>query len=375
MNLTQPRQIAGASARRYRGALVGRTITACPTWAAVAIAIGVAVFGATVSPATQAAEQDSAGADATLRCIKTSGIQFCTRDGSAGLCDVYLPAPQASDLAPEQTGPATEDDANTNAATPSPNGRVDRRWPVVLVVHGGGWAAGDKWTMNGHCQALAKSGVAAVSINYRLAPEFQFPAQVDDLREALVWITRHAQEYSLDLDRVGLFGYSAGGHLVSLLGTLADEPWETVQNTTTWPQADSRWDEIPTIRAVCAGGPPTNFQNLPPGNSALAYFLGGTRQEVPEVYSAASPLHHASNGDPPFQLVHGEADGIVPVEGSQAFHQGLTEVGVNASLKVLPKNGHLLAFINPQMTEAMVRFFVQQLDVDKQDAQTPAADN
>lgn len=273
---------------------------------------------------------------------KTPNVRYCQYsqpDGpSDGLCDVYLPQPKSDSGVP-----------------------AGKRWPVILLVHGGGWAIGDKWTMDRHARKLVKRGFAAVSVNYRLAPTSKFPDQVDDIRSALVWITQHAKEYSFDPQRVGLYGYSAGGHLVSLVATLADEPWDTVRRTTSWSQDDVRWKAIPAIGAVCIGGPPTDFRSLPLDNTSLAFFLGGSRRELPNVYVAASPICFTSPKDPPFQIIHGEADGIVSIDNSKEFHRALVKSRVDASIETLPKKGHFLTFISPQLTDWMLSFFEKQL--------------
>ena len=258
--------------------------------------------------------------------------------GVAATCDVYLPQPKSGK---EAAG--------------------DRSWPVIVVVHGGGWVTGNKWTMDRHARQLAAKGFAAVSINYRLAPSAKFPEQVDDVRSALVWVSENAKTYSFDPQRVGLYGYSAGGHLVSLVATTVDEPWQRVRRTTSWKQDDERWSKIPRIQAVCIGGPPTDFRYLPPDNTALSFFLGGTRRELPDVYAAASPICFTSAKDPPFQIIHGEADGIVPVKNAKDFHKALVDANVDASLETLPGKGHLLSFISPKLTHWMLAFFEEQL--------------
>lgn len=286
--------------------------------------------------------QQRSSAQGSFVVKQLSNLRYCDYEsgdsGSAGYCDVYLP----------QRPVGSDSDA-------------DRRLPVVLVVHGGGWVTGNKWTMDRHARELAKRGFAAVSINYRLAPACKFPDQVDDIRSALVWIAANAKKYSFDTQRVGLYGYSAGGHLVSLVATLADEPWDKVRQTTSWRQDDPRWSELPAVRAVCIGGPPTDFRQLPPDNTALAFFLGGTRREVPDVYSAASPICFTSPQDPPFEIIHGEADLIVPVSNAKDFYSALLQANVQASLHTLPNQGHLLAFINPKLTDWMLVFFEDHL--------------
>ncbi|MCO8124457.1 alpha/beta hydrolase [Stieleria sp. TO1_6] len=270
---------------------------------------------------------------------RTADVRFGDLPESSGLCDIYLPQP---------IEPAESDS--------------QPRWPVVLVVHGGGWATGDKWSMGRHARQLAQHGFAAIAINYRLAPAAKFPTQVDDLRTALVWTNEQASQYGFDLEHVGLYGYSAGGHLVSLIATLADESWNRVAPTTDWPRDDPRWGKLPKIAAVCIGGPPTDFRQLPLDNTTLAYFLGGSRREKPQVYAAASPVCFVSPTDPPFQIIHGAADGLVSIDQAQAFHQALVDANVQSAFETLPKRGHLLAFISPQLTTTMLDFFHQQLD-------------
>jgi triacylglycerol lipase len=254
-----------------------------------------------------------------------------TRDES-GLCDVYLPV----------TIPAAGH-------------------PVVLVVHGGAWISGDKWTIAGYARELAANGFAAVAINYRLAPQHKFPKQVDDVRQALVWTHENAEPYSFDLSRVGLFGYSAGGHLVTLVSGLADEPMSTQISASLWTKSDERWSRIPRIIAVCAGGPPCDFRSLPPKNTSLAYFLGGSRADNPAAYVAASPTAHVSAKDPVTQIIHGEKDMLVPIANSQSFHEAQKEKGVDSRMKTLPNQGHMVTFMNPTTSKTMIEFFRQVL--------------
>jgi acetyl esterase/lipase len=89
--------------------------------------------------------------------------------------------------------------------------------PLIVWIHGGGWAAGDK----AGCPAVGMvgRGYVAASINYRFSQEAIFPAQIEDCKGAIRWLRAHAKEYHIDPDKIGVFGASAGGHLVALLGT------------------------------------------------------------------------------------------------------------------------------------------------------------
>ncbi len=255
--------------------------------------------------------------------------RYCENEGRAGLCDVYSPA-----------GPAPRSG-----------------YPAVVVVHGGGWISGDKWTLEGYSRLLARHGIVAVTINYRLAPDHKFPAQVDDVRQALLWVASNAERFSIDVNQIGLFGYSAGGHLSALVASLADEPVEIQASASRWDPKDEKWRKLPSIRAVCAGGPPCDFRSLAEENKSLSYFLGGSRGEKPAVYDAASPAAHVSSQDPVTQLIHGDQDLLVPIDGSRAFHQAQLAAGVDSRLHVIAGQGHMVTFINPETGKVLLEFF------------------
>ena len=259
--------------------------------------------------------------------------RFSDEAGKAGLCDVYCPSPSASPGA----------------------------YPAVIVVHGGGWISGDKWTLESYSRKLAENGIVAVTINYRLAPIHKFPAQVDDVRCALLWAKRNADRFGIDINRLGIFGYSAGGHLSALVASLADESIEVRAAASQWDKSDQRWNELPAIRAVCAGGPPCDFRSISMDNAMLAYFLGGSRREKPDVYVAASPAAHVSPGDPVTQLIHGESDLLVPISESRQFHQLQRAAGIDSRFEVMPNQGHMLTFLNPKTNQKVLEFFQEML--------------
>ena len=232
---------------------------------------------------------------------------------------------------------------------------------MVLVIHGGAWVSGDKFMVNGYARAIAECGIVSIAINYHLAPKHKFPTQVDDVRQALLWTKENARRFSIDTNRIGLFGYSAGGHLSALIGSLGDEPTEVRAAASHWPIDDHRWKELPKIRAVCVGGPPVDFRPLPADNSTLSFFLGGSRRQQPETYIAASPAAHISAADPATQIIHGEADLLVPIIGSRLFHRAQVLAGVDSRLEVMPGQGHIATFFNPKTSQKVSEFFQDEL--------------
>ncbi|TWU57045.1 Carboxylesterase NlhH [Rubripirellula tenax] len=293
------------------------------------------LLSATLALASRIAVADEAALPAAPnRPIESTADQrYCDNDGKAGLCDVLSP-----------TGP------------PPAEG-----YPAIIVVHGGGWMSGDKWTVEGYAKLLAKQGFVVINMNYRLAPAFKFPSQVDDVRAAMLWVKSSAKRWSIDLSRLGVFGYSAGGHLTALVASLADEPIERQTAASDWPASDERWKDLPKIRAICVGGPPCDFRTLPVDNTTLAYFLGGSRREKPGTYVAASPTAHASPDDPVTQIIHGDNDIIVPIKTSKEFHAAQIAAGVDSRMQVMPGQGHMLTFLNPKTSEKVVEFFCDVL--------------
>ena len=99
---------------------------------------------------------------------------------------------------------------------------ADGPFPAVLLVHGGAWRMGNRWHMHSVAQTLASRGYVVAAVSYRFAPAHRFPAQLEDCADAVRFLRKNASKYKCDPARIGGFGYSAGGHLVSLLGTCTD---------------------------------------------------------------------------------------------------------------------------------------------------------
>ncbi len=206
--------------------------------------------------------------------------------------------------------------------SPSPGPR-----PGVLLLHGGGWAAPERRDeMNGIARTLASHGYVVFNVTYRLTPLWQYPAPVDDLREAIRWLRRNADSLALDPDRIAAFGYSAGGHLAAMLG-LMDGPRET------------------RIQAVVAGGAPADMPLFDEGAVPVTLFLGGTREQVPEVYREASPITYIDRGDPPVFLYHASRDLIVSPEHARRFYAALGRAGVPRELYWMNGRHHVSGFL------------------------------
>jgi acetyl esterase/lipase len=213
----------------------------------------------------------------------------------------------------------------------------DRVVPVVLQVHGGAWEHGVRWTSLSQSNALASlvgSGVAVASIDYRLAPADPWPDQIEDVMCAARFLRAHARQFGIDPSRVGAWGSSAGGQLVSLLATAPDiSQWKRGQYQGESSSVQAVVDEFgPADLAVSdwgayvAGVIRTVFHTEPDSSSA--------------VLKAASPLNHVAPGDPPFLILQGTADRIVPADQSERLAQHLAAAHVPAKLVLVNRGMH-----------------------------------
>jgi acetyl esterase/lipase len=204
--------------------------------------------------------------------------------------------------------------------------------PLIVWIHGGGWMGGSK----NNCPPLpwTRKGYVVASIDYRLSQDAKFPAQIEDCKAAVRWLRVHANEYGIDEERIVAWGGSAGGHLASLLGTAGEVPeWEKgVPSVSSRVQAVIDWYGRADLTRV-ATDPAW-------ANSPSALLLGGCGKKFAELAKEASPILHVSNDDPPFLIMHGTMDTVVPFRQSQAFEGALEEAGVESHLVTLEGAGH-----------------------------------
>lgn len=232
-------------------------------------------------------------------------LTYCTVDGVDLQMDVYYPG--------ETGGPA----------------------PAILYVHGGGWTSGSKDRGSGTdaIPELLERGFVVVAIDYRLAPQYQWPAQLEDAKCAVRHLRANAADYGIDPSRIGAYGGSAGGHLVSMLGvTDGDEGFE----------GDGGYDGVSSrVQAVVDMFGPANLTvEFPGGNDQILATVFGVESRTSAVVAAASPVTWVSPDDPPFLILHGEDDDLVPLSQSQAFLETLQAAGVESDLIVVENATH-----------------------------------
>ena len=212
-----------------------------------------------------------------------------------------------------------------------PDGDATGR-PAIMFIHGGAWSAGSKDAYTAAAQRFARSGYVTATSESRLLPEGRFPKNAQECLCALSWLRGHADAYGLDPTRIAVLGYSAGGHLASLVG-VAGERSELAPDCAAGPTA-------PPAAVVSGAGP----QDLRDSDASVVEdLLGGSESAIPETYALASPMAQVGSGEPPFLLFHGDGDWIVPVEQSRDMRDALVAAGNRAELLELGGVGHLVS--------------------------------
>jgi acetyl esterase/lipase len=240
----------------------------------------------------------------------------------------------------------------------------DGPFPLVIWVHGGAWLGGSK-DGGGPAARLLEKGYAVAAINYRLSQHAVFPAQIVDCKAAVRHLRANAPEYKLDPGRFGVWGSSAGGHLAALVGTTGGvTEFEVGEH----PTVSSR------VQAVCDFFGPTDLtrmQEQTVGKGAIdhnspdapeAKLLGGPVPANKAKAATANPITYVTRDDPPFLIVHGDKDPLVPLGQSEILHAALTKAGVPSELVVVEGGGHGgNGFDTPDRRSQVEAFFARYL--------------
>lgn len=247
-----------------------------------------------------------------------------------------------------------------------PRERSDKTLPVIVFVHGGAWRHGDKRTGLSRLAKFVASGeYAAISVGYRLSGEAIWPAQIHDCKAAIRWIRASAQEHNLDPERIAVWGSSAGGHLVAMLGTSGDV--EALEGEL-GPHANrsSRvacvvdfYGPTDLLRMNEMALPTANFDHDDP-KSPESLLLGGAVQGKKAEAATANPLTYVTKEDPPFLIVHGTQDPLVPLGQSKLLDEALAEVKVESTLVTVEGGLHGANF-GKEVLELVRDFFAHHL--------------
>jgi acetyl esterase/lipase len=221
-----------------------------------------------------------------------------------------------------------------------PPSQADGRSPVVVWVHGGAWRSGSRndvpvkhWT---------EQGFAIASVDYRLSPEAQFPAQIHDIKAAIRFLQVNADKYSIDRDRIIVAGSSAGGHLAALVG-VSNGVEQLEGDVGVSPAQPAR------VSATVSFFGASNLQSILGQSTehglsvrvpALKLLLGDTPDKQPDLARLASPVAHVDANDPPLWLIHGDADPQMPVEQSKELATKYEQLKLPVKFETIPGGKH-----------------------------------
>lgn len=225
---------------------------------------------------------------------------------------------------------------------------MDIYWPSeangygIVFISGSGWTRelsldATPLTQTGqeeiYADPLAKAGYTVFNINHRAAPRFRYPAPLEDAQRAVRFIRHHAGEFGIDPARIGAMGGSSGAHLAAMLGVMDGE------GDPDDPSPVNR--ESARVQTVVTRAAPMDLRGDP--DAPLFGFRSDAGREGSfelKLMKEASPITYVSSDDPPFLLIHGDADPVVPFERSVSMHAALVAVDVDAVLMRIPGGGH-----------------------------------
>lgn len=200
-------------------------------------------------------------------------------------------------------------------------------FPTCILVHGGGFIRGDKQTyIKPLFEPLSKAGFAWFTVNYRLAPQHRWPACAEDVETAIRWVKAHAQDYKVDVSRIALIGESAGGHLVSWVGTRAKD--------------DARVAAVVPFYAPHDLELQVKHRNMLGESMTALLGLTELNDDAWKRLREVSPSSHVHKGMPPFLLIHGDKDPTVPFEQSSRFQKQMKDLGNQCDLITIPDGVH-----------------------------------
>jgi acetyl esterase/lipase len=234
------------------------------------------------------------------------------------------------------------------------------RHPLIVWIHGGAFRMGNK--SDDVPLAYVADGYAVASINYRLSQHAIFPAQIEDCKAAVRWLRANASRYNLDPQCFAAWGPSAGGHLAAMLGTSA---------SVTRFEVGENLKLSSSVQAVVDYFGPTDFRQmdahrLPGGqvhdlpDSPESQLVGGPIQDHPDRVALANPVTYVTPESPPFLIVHGDLDPLVPHHQSVLLANALEQAGISVTFYTVSGGGHG-GFTDPEVQQLTRSFLAKHL--------------
>jgi len=232
--------------------------------------------------------------------------------------------------------------------------------PLVIFIHGGGWLSNDKYADMGYMKKtiaeIISNGYALASIDYRHSTQAIFPAQIQDCNRAVSFLYDNADKYGFDTNLFAVMGFSAGGHLASLVGLSENNDVSAFYMPGT--------SQYFSFKAVVDFYGPTELILFPGNdeNSPEALLIGAAPLDRPDLAKAASPVTYIDKNDPPFLIIHGEKDELVSTKHSQLLSSWLNVVGVKNELIIVKDAPHFgVMFDSDELRNKVMNFLRQHL--------------
>lgn len=237
---------------------------------------------------------------------------------------------------------------------------VSEKVPLIIFIHGGGWLSNDKYADMGYMKEtiseILKSGYALASIDYRFSTQAVFPAQMLDCNAAISFLVDNADKYGLDTERIIVMGFSAGGHLASMVGLAKNNEVDAFFI----PGSNTDF----SIRGVVDFYGPADLTLFPGANDAKSpegILIGAAPLDRPDLAKVASPVSYVDENDPPFLIIHGEKDDLVSPRQSHLLSSWLKVKGVPNELIIVKGAPHFGPMFDVEEIRMKVMAFCENI--------------
>lgn len=234
-----------------------------------------------------------------------------------------------------------------------------KKYPCVVWICGGAWLRLDRSAHTAYLAELARSGFVVASVEYRTTNEGCFPIQLQDVKAGIRYLKANSERYNIDSEHFGVMGESAGGYLTAM-AALADDPAYDVGAFTEFSskvQAACPWYPITDVTGFTYPSP------LEAAATMESLLLGKNVMLEPEEALKISPVSLVTNDAPPFMIIHGDNDNLVPFAHGKALHDKLEAAGADVKLLVIEGADHAdMPFFQEEIWQRIIDFFKEKLE-------------
>lgn len=242
---------------------------------------------------------------------------------------------------------------------PDQNQEEAKVYPCIIWICGGAWIQMDRHAHLPNFIELVRQGYVIASVDYRDSNQVKFPGQLEDIKAAVRYLRAHAQRYGINPKKIGVMGESAGGHLTAMLAVTGEHK---EYDTGAYLEYSS------AVSAACPWYLPCDFSQMPPRDdislamSPESLLIGDSPRRQPELAKKASPLSFIDSHTPPFLLLHGTKDDVVPYAQSEVMYEALTQAGIETTLIGIEGANHAdIHFFQPEVMTIITEFFDKHL--------------